>query len=86
MDNDKNHYAATVHYKKRIWNRQINEDDYKRILNYSQSSDSLYKMYDERIFVNLRQILSSLEYNVLKMNLNWPEMTTEKRVIEFQPM
>lgn len=86
MDNDKNHYAATVHYKKRIWNRQINEDDYKRILNYSQSSDSLYKMYDERIFVNLRRILSSLEYNVLKMNLNWPEMTTEKRVIEFQPM
>lgn len=86
MNKNKNHYAATVYYRRQSLKKQISEDDYKMILYYSQLAESSYELYDELIFANLRQMLSNFEYNEIKMKLHWPERPDEQRIIEFQPI
>lgn len=57
-----NYYAAKVNYKATKRRIQIDENEYRSILEYSNRSTSLYEIYDKQIFINMKSLLSELSY------------------------
>ncbi len=60
LSDGKNYYAASVNYRRRHAKLQMNKTEYSLIMDYSHSSAKCYEIYDEQLFVNLRELLLSL--------------------------
>lgn len=53
-------YFAVVRYNKTSCSDLISDQDYQNILDYSNSSSTILKIYDERVFTNMRKLLSGI--------------------------
>lgn len=53
-------YFAIVYYNKTDSHDLITEQDYKNIVDYSDSHSTIFNAYDEIIFANLRKLLSGI--------------------------
>lgn len=65
IQDDELYYASFVNYRKTHKKELINDDEYQMILEHSDKVDKSYALYDKEIFVNLRKMLSFLDYEEL---------------------
>lgn len=71
MQDDELYYASFVNYKKKHKKDLINDDEYQMILEHSDKVNKSYALYDKEIFVNLRKMLSFLDYGDLCNECAW---------------
>ena len=65
IQDDELYYASFVNSRKTHKKELINDDEYQMILEHSDKVDKSYALYDKEIFVNLRKMLSFLDYEEL---------------------
>ena len=64
-------YVSFFKYKKKHLRKMIREEEYQIIDAYDKAARNSYEMYDKRIFVNMRKMLSELDYEEVAKQCEW---------------
>lgn len=71
LKEDELFYASFFKYKKKHLRKMISEEEYQIIDAYDKTAINSYEMYDKRIFVNMRKMLSELDYEEVSNQCGW---------------
>ena len=71
LKEDELFYASFFKYKKKHIRKMISEEEYQIIDAYDKAATNTYEMYDKRIFINMRKMLSELNYEEVAKQCEW---------------